>query len=208
MRAVEYHADAKILERHAIVALTAGAIDWHFPLIGIGKGERNGFSSGCGFSLRRCGWSSLRSRSWNGSRGRRCRRRGCRNRHGGTFCTEARGKLAAKGVFRVELLGASDQHRFAFNDIRVRYATVHWTYCRARFMIIKSHAFGAFLRDDVENSVCDCRMFSTIQVPFYAALIDRGVGAFRFTGPTVDALASDHRGHTIRSPLGAGTGQS
>src|SRR5439155_8569368 len=164
MRAVEHHADAKILKGYAIVALTAGAVNWHFPLVSVGETERKGFGSwGCGDrlgrGLRRYGWGSLGSRSRNG---RSFARGWCGNRDCGPFL-KARRKFAAKSGFGVQLLGAGDQHRFAFNDLRVRHTAVHRAHRGTRLMVVKPHALSAFFRDDVEDAVGDCGMFDAVQ---------------------------------------------
>src|SRR5437667_12203078 len=115
---------------------------------------------------------------------------------------EARGKVAAKGRLRMQVLSPAKQYRFTLHNVWVGHATVHRTHRRARFMIVKAHTFRTLLGHDVEDVVGERRVHHAIEFPFHPALVDGGVGALGLTCPTIDALTSNHRGHTALSPSG------
>src|SRR6266571_8395147 len=132
MRAIEYYADAKVLEGHGVVTLATDAANRHFPLIevGNGRGERLGGRRGCHrcrrwCSFERSGRSGLGGCNWSGGLGSlgrrdRSRRRGCcdRNWSLSPFLAEARGKVAAKGRLWMQVLSPAYQHRFTLHNVR------------------------------------------------------------------------------------------
>src|SRR5713101_9493155 len=95
----------------------------------------------------------------------------------------------------MKLLSPSNQDRFTLDNVGIGNTAVHRTHRRARLVIVEPHALSAFFRYDVENPVRDRWVFGSVKVPFHAALVNSGVGALGFTGPTVDTLTGDHRGH-------------
>ena len=99
----------------------------------------------------------------------------------------------------MQLLGARDQHVFAFWIVRVRDAAVDRTRFRARFVIEEPDALRALVANDVEDVSRDRRMLDSVQLPFDPTRVDGGVRALGLARAAVDAFVRDDGCHSLTS---------
>src|SRR5580704_7199371 len=91
---------------------------------------------------------------------------------------EAGGKIAGEVLLRMQFLRALEQHRFGLGNFRIGDAAIDRTHRRALLLIEKAHALGALVRHDVIDVLLDRVAGLAVELPWRAAFVNRGVGAF------------------------------
>jgi hypothetical protein len=111
-----------------------------------------------------------------------------------------------------------EQNLLRLDPLRVGYAAIDRTHCRALRLLVKAHALGTLVGYDVIKIVGNGLVFvfgihhsialegvgtahrvALRNGPLHAALVDGVVGAFGFASTAVDALVGDHDGHSVVS---------
>jgi hypothetical protein len=92
----------------------------------------------------------------------------------------------------MEPFGPLNQSRFGFGVVGIRHATIHRAYRRTLFLIEKSHAFSAFVGDNIIDIFLDGGMIAAVKFPLGAAFVNSGIGAFRFAGAAIYTFFSDY----------------
>jgi hypothetical protein len=94
--------------------------------------------------------------------------------------SESRLKPVAEIRFRVQSARAGDQHLFGLDIVRIGHAHIDRANRSARFVVMKSNAFGAQLWIDHVNRI---------------TLADCVIWAFRLARAAINAIAGNHRCH-------------
>ena len=135
-----------------------------------------------------------------GRRGTSLARRRGRSLAGGARL-EARRGVVGNGLLGMQDAGAREQHVVRLRDVWVRDAAVDGTDRGACLVVVKADALGALLGDDVEDLARQRRVRRPVErLPVHRALIDGRIRALGLAGPTIDALAGDHRRHRRETP--------
>src|SRR5580704_2192878 len=113
----------------------------------------------------------------------------------GSALSKPRGKFGTEGLIGMEHAGALDQHFFGLGNVGVGDAAVDRAYRRTLFLIEEADALGAFVGDDIIDVFFDRGLGRAVEFPLRAALVNRGVGAFRLARTAVDAFFCYQRGH-------------
>jgi hypothetical protein len=104
-----------------------------------------------------------------------------------------------KGLIRMQFLRFRKKLILGFHVFRILDASIHGTHRNALLLVVKAHALGALISNDVVVLLGEGRMGLAVQLVILTAGVNRFVGALGFASTTIDAFLVDGQWHGIRS---------